>query len=355
MVQPLGNEVVKPRIQWTAVTDLAQALPKAELHLHIEGTLEPELMFALAERNGVELAYPDIDSVRAAYDFNELQDFLDIYYAACEVLRTRRDFYDLTIAYLERAAADNVRHAEVFCDPQTHTARGISMETVIGGINDGLAEGRDRLGISSHLIICFLRHLSGAEATRTLEQALPFGEQWIGVGLDSSERGNPPSGFREAYDRAGELGKHRVGHAGEEGPPEYIWEGLKLGWERIDHGNAALEDPELVDRLSRGRIPLTMCPLSNLRLKVVHELSEHQLPELLRRGVMVSVHSDDPAYFGGYIGANFAVLGEGGMGLTDDEIVQVARNSFEASFLPNAVKERHISELGDVAARVRSA
>ncbi len=336
------------------MTDLAQALPKAELHLHIEGTLEPELMFELAERNGVELAYPDVESVKAAYEFDELQDFLDIYYAACEVLRTRRDFRDLTVAYLERAAADNVRHAEVFCDPQTHTARGIPIDVVLGGVSDGLAEGRDRLGISSHLIICFLRHLSGAEATRTLEQALPLGQLWIGVGLDSSERGNPPFGFRDAYARAGELGKHRVGHAGEEGPPEYVWEGLKLGWERIDHGNAAIEDPQLVERLSRDRVPLTMCPLSNLRLKVVRELSEHPLPALLRSGVAVTVHSDDPAYFGGYIGANFAVLGEGGMGLSDEEIVQVARNSFEASFLPAAAKERHISELEDTAARIRS-
>jgi adenosine deaminase len=196
--------------------------------------------------------------------------------------------------------------------------------------------------------------LSGSEATRTLEQALPLADLWIGVGLDSSERGNPPFGFRDAYGRAGELGKHKVGHAGEEGPPEYVWEGLELGWERIDHGNAAIADPRLVDRLSRERIPLTMCPLSNLRLKVVRELSEHPLPELLRSGVAVSVHSDDPAYFGGYIGANFAVLGEGGMGLTDGEIVQVARNGFEASFLPAAVKERHISELEDTAARVGS-
>jgi adenosine deaminase len=334
------------------VTDLAHALPKAELHLHIEGTLEPELMFSLAERNGIELPYPDVDSVRAAYEFNELQDFLEIYYAACEVLRTRRDFRDLTVAYLERAAADNVRHAEVFCDPQTHTSRGVSIATVIRGISDGLAEGRDRLGISSHLIICFLRHLSGAEATQTLAQALPLEELWIGVGLDSSERGNPPSGFREAYARAGELGKHKVGHAGEEGPPEYIWEGLELGWERIDHGNAAIEDPALVDRLRRERIPLTMCPLSNLRLKVVPELSEHPLPELLRRGVTVTVNSDDPAYFGGYIGANFAVLGDGGMGLTDDEIVEVARNGFEVSLLPAAVRDRHIRELEDTAARL---
>ena len=336
------------------MTDLAQALPKAELHLHIEGTLEPELMFELAERNGVELPYPDVDAVKAAYDFNELQDFLDVYYAACDVLRTRQDFRDLAVAYLERAVADNVRHAEVFCDPRTHTARGIAMDAVIGGISDGLAEGRDRLAISSQLIICFLRHLSGTEAVQTLEDALPFAELWTGVGLDSSERGNPPSGFRDAYNRAGELGKRKVGHAGEEGPPAYVWEGLELGWERIDHGNASIEDPELVDRLSAQRIPLTMCPLSNLRLKVVNGIDEHPLPALLRRGVAVTVNSDDPAYFGGYIGANFAVLGEDGMGLSDDEIVQVARNSFEASFLPAAAKQRHIRELEETAARLLS-
>jgi adenosine deaminase len=334
------------------VTDLARALPKAELHLHIEGTLEPELMFALAERNRVELPYADVESVTAAYAFNELQDFLDIYYASCEVLRTRQDFHDLTVGYLQRAAADNVRHAEVFCDPQTHTARGIPMGTVIGGISDGLAVGRDRFGISSHLIICFLRHLSGPEAVRTLEDALPYGELWIGVGLDSSERGNPPSKFRAAYDRATRLDKHKVGHAGEEGPPQYVWEGLDLGWERIDHGNASIRDPELVERLSRERIPLTMCPLSNLRLKVVREIGEHPLPELLRRGVAVTVHSDDPAYFGGYIGANFSVLGDEGMGLSDREIVQVARNSFEASFLPDPVKQGYIQELDETAARL---
>ena len=337
------------------MTDLAQALPKAELHLHIEGTLEPELMFALGARNGVELPYPDVESVKAAYDFNELQDFLDIYYAACEVLRTRTDFRELTIAYLNRAAADNVRHAELFCDPQTHTARGVSMEAVIGGISDGLAEGRDKLGISSRLLICFLRHLSSREAMQTLERALPYGELWIGVGLDSSERGHPPFDFRDPYERAGQLGKRKVGHAGEEGPPEYVWEGLELGWERIDHGNASIADPDLVERLSRERIALTMCPLSNLRLKVVRDIADHPLPALLRRGVAVTVNSDDPAYFGGYIGANFSVLGQDGMGLSDEEIVQVARNGFEASFLPDDVKLRHLRELDETAGRLLSA
>lgn len=338
------------------MTDLAHAVPKAELHIHIEGTLEPEMMFALAERNGIELAYPDVGSVKAAYEFSQLQDFLDIYYAACDVLRTREDFRDLTVAYLERAAADNVRHVEVFCDPQTHTARGVSMDTVIGGVGAGLDEGLDRLGISSHLIICFLRHLSSHEALQTLEDALPFSDRWIGVGLDSSERGNPPSKFDEVYARAGQLGKHRVGHAGEEGPPEYVWQGLDLGWERIDHGNAAIDDSDLVARLSRDQIPLTMCPLSNLRLKVVRDISAHPLPKLLSQGVLVTANSDDPAYFGGYIGANFEALGRPGMGLTDEQIVQVARNSFEASFLPEDVKQRHLAEVdAHAASRQRDA
>jgi adenosine deaminase len=334
---------------------LGRELPKAELHIHIEGTLEPELMLELAARNGVELPYPDVESVKAAYDFGELQDFLDIYYAACAVLRTREDFQRLTIAYLERVAEDNVRHVEIFCDPQTHTERGVAMETVIGGITDGLEEGRRRLGISSHLIICFLRHLSCEEAMQTLEDALPFSEQWIGVGLDSSERDNPPSKFRDVYERAGRHGKRKVGHAGEEGPPAYVWEALELGWERIDHGNAAVEDPQLVERLRRDRIPLTMCPLSNLRLKVVKDIREHPLPQLLRSGLIVSANSDDPSYFGGYVGANFAVLGEHGMGLSDEEIVQVARNSFEASFLDPDVKRRHLAELDAVAERLLGA
>jgi adenosine deaminase len=335
--------------------ELGRALPKAELHIHIEGTLEPELMFELAAQNGVELPYPDVESVKAAYDFGELQDFLDIYYAACEVLITRKDFRRLTVAYLERVAADNVRHVEIFCDPQTHTDRGVPMDTVIGGIGDGLDEGRERLGITSHLIICFLRHLSCDDAMHTLEAALPFADRWIGVGLDSSERDHPPFDFRAVYERAGQLGKRKVGHAGEEGPPEYVWQALELGWERIDHGNAAVQDPQLVERLRRDRIPLTMCPLSNLRLKVVKDIRDHPLPELLRRGLVVTANSDDPAYFGGYVGANFAVLGDGGMGLSDEEIVQVARNSFEASFMDAEAKRRHLAEVGAVAARVLAA
>jgi adenosine deaminase len=332
--------------------DLVRELPKAELHVHIEGTLEPEMMFQLARRNGISLGYPDVDSVRAAYEFSDLQDFLDIYYAACDVLRTRADFRDLTTRYLGRAAADNVRHVEVFFDPQTHTTRGISMETVIGGITDGLAVGLERHGITSGLILCALRHLTCEQALQVLGEAAPFDRHWIGVGLDSSERGHPPSDFTAFYGRAGQLHKHAVGHAGEEGPPEYIWEGLELGWERIDHGNAAVEDPKLVHRLAEKRVPLTMCPLSNLRLKVVRDLSEHPLPALLRQGVVVTVHSDDPAYFGGYVGANYDVLGAEGMGLTDEEIAQVARNGFEASFLPAQAKRRHIAAVDAVLARM---
>ena len=229
------------------------------------------------------------------------------------------------------------------------------MATVIGGITDGLEEGRDRLGITSHLIICFLRHLSCDAAMHTLQAALPFSEHWIGVGLDSSERDNPPSKFAAVYERAGRLGKRRVGHAGEEGPPEYVWQALELGWERIDHGNAAVQDPQLVERLRRDRIPLTMCPLSNLRLKVVMDIREHPLPQLLRSGLIVTANSDDPAYFGGYLGANFAELGSNGMGLGDEEIVQLARNSFDASFLDAEAKRRHIAEVDAVAARLRAA
>jgi adenine deaminase len=332
--------------------NLARELPKAELHIHIEGTLEPDLMFELARRNGVALPYPDLESVKAAYDFSELQDFLDLYYAACDVLQTREDFRELTVRYLERVAQDNVRHVEAFCDPQTHTARGVSMATVIGGITDGFAEGERRFGISSQLIVCFLRHLSGEEAMQTLEDALPFTEHWVGVGLDSSERDRPPLLFKDVYARAAELGKHLVGHAGEEGPPEYVRQGLELGWERIDHGNASINEPRLVEHLARHHIPLTMCPLSNMRLKVITDIRDHPLPELMRRGVVVTTNSDDPAYFGGYVGANYAVLGAAGMGLSDEEIVQVARNSFEASFLPEETKRRHIAEVDAVAARL---
>ena len=329
--------------------DFARLLVKAELHVHIEGTLEPELMFALADRNGVALPYPDRASVKAAYDFDCLQDFLDLYYAACGVLRTREDFRDLTVTYLDRVARDNVRHVELFFDPQTHTARGIPIGSVIEGISDGLGVGRERYGISSYLIPNFLRHLDAEDAMRTLEDALPYRDRIVGWGLDSAEVGNPPSRFAEVFRAAQGYGFHTVMHAGEEGPPEYVWQALDLGSERIDHGVRSLEDPRLIARLVRERIALTVCPLSNVRLGVVARIEDHNLPQLLERGVLVTVNSDDPAYFGGYIGANFAAARATGLG--DAQLVQLAKNSFTASFLPPPDKQLHIMALDAVAAK----
>ena len=319
-------------------------LPKAELHLHIEGTLEPELMFELAVRNGVRLPYGDIESVRRAYVFSNLQSFLDIYYAACAVLIEEQDFYDLTLAYLERARLDGVRHTEIFFDPQTHTARGVDFATVVGGISRALADGRD-LGITTRLIMCFLRHLPADDAMATLEQSLPFAESITAVGLDSSEVGNPPARFRHVFKRAVDHGFRVVAHAGEEGPPEYIWEALDvLGAERIDHGVRCIEDPRLVDRLARERIPLTICPLSNVKLKVYDRLEDHPLAALLERGLRVTVNSDDPAYFGGYVGKNYAAV-RAALPLSDADLVTIARHSFDASFLDEAAKLAHLGEL----------
>ena len=330
--------------------DLARALPKAELHLHIEGTLEPELMFALAARNGVTLPYADIAAVRRAYDFTSLQDFLDIYYAACNVLITERDFHDLTLAYLERAAADNVRHCEIFFDPQTHTARGVAIGTVIEGIASACRDAEQRLGITSQLILSFLRHLTGEEALATLESAVPHVGLLSGVGLDSSEVGHPPSKFVAAFDRARQLGLHAVAHAGEEGPPAYIWQALDLlHVERIDHGVRCLEDDVLVERLIRDRIPLTVCPLSNVRLRVFDRMDDHNLGQLLERGVVATVNSDDPAYFGGYIGDNYVAVQQG-LSLSDKQMVQVARNGFEAAFLSAGVRARHLASIDAVIA-----
>jgi adenosine deaminase len=324
-------------------------LPKAELHLHIEGTLEPELMFELARRNGVSLAYADPESIRRAYRFTSLQSFLDIYYQACAVLATEQDFYDLTKAYLLRAHAEGVRHAEVFFDPQTHTARGVSFEAVMRGISRALADG-DQAGISSRLIMCFLRHLSADEAMATLEQALPYRELIVGVGLDSSEVGHPPKKFREVFTRAREEGFRAVAHAGEEGPPDYIWQALDvLGVQRIDHGVRCLEDPRLVSRLAADRIPLTVCPLSNVKLRVVETLAEHPVAKMLERGLCANINSDDPAYFGGYVGTNLAAA-TAALALSDDAIGQLARNSFEASFLDDGTKADRLAELDDVLA-----
>ncbi|MEV8548597.1 adenosine deaminase [Streptomyces glaucescens] len=308
-------------------------LPKAELHLHIEGTLEPELAFELAARNGVTLPYATTDELREAYRFEDLQSFLDLYYALMAVLRTERDFEDLADAYLARAAAQGVRHAEIFFDPQAHLARGVAMDTVVEGLWRALARGRADHGVSTRLIMCFLRDESAESALATLELAEPHLDRITGIGLDSAEVGHPPAKFREVYEAAAALGLRRVAHAGEEGPPEYITEALDvLGVERVDHGLRCMEDPALVARLVRERIPLTLCPLSNVRLRAVDTLAGHPLPAMLDAGLLCTVNSDDPAYFGGYADDNFdAVRRE--LGLTDERLRELARNSFLASFL----------------------
>ena len=316
------------------------ALPKAELHLHIEGTLEPALAFAIAERNGSTLPYASVDELRAAYRFANLQEFLDVYYACAGVLLESRDFYDLTWAYLLRARADNVRHAEIFFDPQTHTARGVAFETVVDGICQALDDARDKLGLTSRLILCFLRHLDEADAFETLEAAMPRRDRIIGVGLDSGERGNPPSKFARVFRRAREAGFVAVAHAGEEGPAEYVREALDvLEVVRIDHGNRALDDPALVDELVRRRIPLTVCPLSNLKLCVVDDMTSHPLKRMLDLGLFVTVNSDDPAYFGGYVNDNYVAVAEA-LGLGKDDLARLARNSIEAALLDDAHRAR---------------
>lgn len=309
------------------------ALPKAELHLHIEGTLEPELMFELARRNGVALPYPSVEATRAAYAFTDLQSFLDIYYAGARALLHDRDFYDLAMAYFRRAKADGVVHAEIFFDPQTHTSRGVAFETVLDGLERAARQAQAELGISSRLILCFLRHLSEADAIATLEQAKPHLARIHGVGLDSSEKGHPPAKFERVFAECRKLGLHVVAHAGEEGPAAYIWEALDLlKAERIDHGVRASEDPALMNRLARERVPLTVCPLSNVKLCVFPSLAQHNLKRLLDRGLCVTIHSDDPAYFGGYIGQNYLAVAEA-LGLTRAELKTLARNSLQASFL----------------------
>lgn len=327
------------------LANLIQRLPKAELHLHIEGTLEPELMLALAERNRVELPYAGVEEIRAAYDFGDLQSFLDIYYAGARVLRTEQDFYDLTRAYLERAHYDNVRHVEIFFDPQTHTSRGIPFETVLDGIHAALTDGERDLGISFRLIMCFLRHLSAADAMATLDAALPRGACIHAVGLDSSEVGHPPSKFANVFARARAEGLLAVAHAGEEGPPEYIREALDLlHARRIDHGVRCLEDPELVLRLAHEQVPLTVCPLSSVKLRVFDTLEQHNLARLLEAGLCVTINSDDPAYFGGYVGENFR-LAAAALDLTAQDVHRLARNAFTASFLDDSVKRRHLAEV----------
>jgi adenosine deaminase len=324
---------------------LIAGMPKAELHMHIEGSLEPELMFALARRNGVALAYPTVESLKSAYQFHDLQSFLDIYYAGASVLRTEQDFYDMTWAYVERAHAEHVVHTEIFFDPQTHTARGVPFEAVLRGIDRALSEGARARGLSSRLIMCFLRHLSEQEAIATVEQALPFRDKIAAVGLDSSERGNPPGKFARAFARCRELGWRVVAHAGEEGPAAYIAEALDvLKAERIDHGVRCLEDPAVVARLATGQIPLTVCPLSNVKLRVFPSLERHNLKALLAAGLRVTVNSDDPAYFGGYINDNF-IATQRALNLSRDELYALAKNSFLASFISEADKLRHCDSL----------
>jgi adenosine deaminase len=326
------------------VNAFVRKLPKAELHIHIEGSLEPELMLAMARRNDVSLRYRTVEEIRAAYDFTDLQSFLDVYYEGAAVLRTERDFHDLAWAYLNRAASDGVRRAEIFFDPQTHTARGVPFDTVISGLHRAAEEARD-LGVSAALIMSFLRHLSPDAAMRTLEDGLRHRSKIIGVGLDSSERGRPPSLFEEVFARARTEGLHAVAHAGEEGPPEYIRQALELlHAERIDHGVRIEEDPALIARVASEHIALTMCPLSNLKLKVVDELSHHNLKRLLDSGVAVTINSDDPAYFGGYIGDNYVAAAEA-LDLSEQDLAQIARNSLEAAFVSDEERRSWISEL----------
>lgn len=321
-------------------------LPKAELHVHIEGTLEPETMLSFAARNGIALRYPSVEAVRAAYRFSSLQDFLDLYYQGMSVLLQEQDFYDLAMAYLRRAAAQNVRHCEIFFDPQAHTERGVAFRTVISGLWRALRDGERELGITGALIMCFLRHLDEPSAERTLDEALPWRDRIIGVGLDSSEKGHPPSEFQRVFARARGLGLLAVAHAGEEGPADYVRQALDLlQVRRIDHGNRALEDPALTARLAAEKIPLTVCPLSNVRLCVVSDMRAHPLKRMLGTGLMATVNSDDPAYFGGYINENFKAVQQA-LDLTRDEIVTLARNGFRAAFCDEATKQRHLSALG---------
>jgi adenine deaminase len=328
---------------------LLAAMPKAELHIHIEGSLEPELIFALAQRNGVALPYASVEELRRAYAFSNLQSFLDIYYAGASVLLKEQDFFDMAWAYLQRAAADNVVRAEIFFDPQTHTARGVPIGTVIRGLAAAGERARRELGVTSALILCFLRHLSEAEAIATLDDALPWREHFVGVGLDSSERGHPPEKFARVFAKAGALGLHRVAHAGEEGPPAYIESALDvLHAERIDHGVRCVESPALVERLAREGVALTVCPLSNLKLRVFDRLADHNLADLLRAGIRATINSDDPAYFGGYVNDNLLATFDALPQLGAADAYALASNSFEASFADAAAKQAWRSRLDEV-------
>ena len=333
--------------------DLLRRMPKAELHIHIEGSLEPELIFALAQRNGVRLPYANVEALRRAYAFSNLQSFLDIYYAGASVLLNEQDFYDMARAYFVKAAQDNVLHAELFFDPQTHTARGVAMETVVKGLHRACVDAKTELGVSGLLIMCFLRHLSEEDAFATLEQALPFRDHIVGIGLDSGEVGNPPEKFARVFARCRQLGFRLVAHAGEEGPPAYVWTALDLlKVERIDHGVQSTHDAALMQRLAQDRIALTVCPLSNLKLCVFPDLASHTLGQLLSAGIAATVNSDDPAYFGGYMNDNFTQT-FAALPLGAAEAYTLARNSFEASFIEPSAKQAFIDQLDDTFATFR--
>ena len=325
--------------------DFIEGLPKVELHMHIEGSLEPKLMFELAQRNGVKIPFKNVDEVRKAYSFSDLQDFLDIYYSGMSVLQKEQDYYDLTWAYLDRVAKQNVLHTEIFFDPQAHTGRGVKFETVLSGIYRALEDGKQKLGISSCLIMCFLRHLSEEDAFKTLDQALSHKDKIAGVGLDSSERGHPPSKFARLFACARREGFRLMAHAGEEGPPEYVWEAVdQLKVDRIDHGNRSLEDDKLVAHLVKQGIALTVCPLSNLKLCVVNDMRKHPLRKMLDLGIKATINSDDPAYFGGYINENYKAV-TAALGLGKDDLLTVVRNSIEGSFLDPGSKAALRSKL----------
>jgi adenosine deaminase len=328
-----------------SIHNFIEGIPKAELHLHIEGTFEPDLMFEIARRNNISINYKSVDELKKAYNFNNLQEFLDIYYAGASVLIYEQDFYDLTWAYLTKVHEQNLVHTEIFFDPQTHTDRGISFDTVIQGIHSALEDAKEKLGISSQLIMCFLRHLDEVAAFDTLEQALPYKEWIAGVGLDSSEMGHPPSKFENVFSKALDEGFFTVAHAGEEGPAEYVWEAINLlKVSRIDHGNRSLDDDQLIQHIAETKIPLTVCPLSNLALKVVEDLKDHPLLQLLDSGLLVTINSDDPAYFGGYMNANYLQIATA-LNLSKKQITELAKNSFKASFLPDMEKEKLIHQV----------
>lgn len=320
-------------------------IPKAELHLHIEGSLEPELMFAMAKKNGVKIKYNTIEEIKAAYNFNNLQEFLDLYYAGADVLLTQEDFYNLTMAYLKKAHEDNVLHTEIFFDPQTHTARGVKFDSVVNGIANALEDGKKQMGISSQLIMCFLRHLDEKSAMKTLDYALNHKDKIIAVGLDSSELGNPPTKFTNVFERAQKEGFLTVAHAGEEGPASYVWEAIDLlNVARVDHGVRSIDDEKLITELAKRQIPLTVCPLSNLKLKVVADLKEHPLKKMLDKNLIVTINSDDPSYFGGYVNQNYLEVARA-LNLTKDDILVLTKNSFKASFLSDAEKQLFLEKV----------